>query len=218
MQKTINSIRIDDKDIEQMTRLYRINLINALSGYKSANLIGTQDKNGNHNLAVFSSVTHFGSNPAILGFVTRPLSVTRNTHDNIRETGHYTINHIPEHLIAKAHQSSAKYPKEVSEFEVLDVEHWYSPNLQAPYIKGAVIQMGMEFLEEYNIKANDTVLVLGKIKELWLHQPDLLHEDGWLDLNAAKTVSISGLDTYHLPKQLDRFAYARPNQEIKSIQ
>lgn len=218
MQNTNNSIRIDAQDIEQMTRLYRINLINALSGYKSANLIGTEDKDGNRNLAIFSSVTHFGSNPAILGFVTRPLSVDRHTYDNIKEIGHYTINHIPAGLIDKAHQSSAKYPKDVSEFDVLGMDHWYSPNLKAPYVKGAVIQMGIEFLEEYNIKANGTVLVLGKIKELWLHQADLLHEDGWVDLNAAETVSISGLDTYHLPKQLDRFAYARPNQDIKSIQ
>ena len=33
-------------------------LINSLSGAKSANLVGTQDEEGNQNLAIFSSAVH----------------------------------------------------------------------------------------------------------------------------------------------------------------
>ena len=81
-------------DIDAMEKLYRINLINSCSGYKSANLIATQSSDGFTNVAVFSSVTHLGSNPPLLGFVTRPAFVPRNTYENIKETGIYTINHI----------------------------------------------------------------------------------------------------------------------------
>ncbi|MEM6687604.1 MAG: flavin oxidoreductase, partial [Bacteroidota bacterium] len=45
-------------DIDTMEKLYRINLINSCSGYKSANLIGTKSTDGFTNVAVFSSVTH----------------------------------------------------------------------------------------------------------------------------------------------------------------
>ena len=55
-------------DFSQMHHLYRINLINSCSGYKSANLIGTKSVDGITNVAIFSSVTHIGSNPALLGF------------------------------------------------------------------------------------------------------------------------------------------------------
>ena len=64
-----------------MQKVERLNLINSLSGVKPANLIGTKDQNGNENLAIFSSVVHLGSNPALLGFILRPQGeVRRHTH------------------------------------------------------------------------------------------------------------------------------------------
>ncbi len=45
---------------------YKNNLINSVSGYKSANLIATKSRAGTTNLAVFNSIVHLGSNPALL--------------------------------------------------------------------------------------------------------------------------------------------------------
>ena len=70
-------VHYSQEDITKMQNLYRINLINSCSGFKSANLIGTASKNGEENVAVFSSVTHIGSNPPLLGFVL--LNHLRNT-------------------------------------------------------------------------------------------------------------------------------------------
>jgi hypothetical protein len=39
--------------------------------------------------------------------------------ENILETNFYTINHINKSSYKKAHQTSARYPKEVSEFEAV---------------------------------------------------------------------------------------------------
>ena len=104
-------------DINQMHHLYRINLINSCSGYKSANLIGTKDTDGISNVAVFSSLTHMGSNPGLLGFFLRPTTVIRDTYDNIKTSGKYTVNHVYEDIIEDAHHTSAKYPEEISEFD-----------------------------------------------------------------------------------------------------
>ena len=41
----------------------RIALINSLSGFKSLNLIGTINNQGQTNLAIFNSVVHIGANP-----------------------------------------------------------------------------------------------------------------------------------------------------------
>lgn len=54
------------QDIQAMDQRERARLINSLSGFKSANLIGTCDKQGLENLAVVSSVVHLGSNPPCL--------------------------------------------------------------------------------------------------------------------------------------------------------
>ena len=65
--------------------------INSLSGYKSANLVGTADHQGRHNLAIVSSVVHLGAQPPLVGMIMRPDVVERHTLANIRETGWYTL-------------------------------------------------------------------------------------------------------------------------------
>ncbi|MCB0400430.1 MAG: flavin reductase, partial [Winogradskyella sp.] len=155
-------------DIDQMHHLYRINLINSCSGYKSANLIGTKDNLGTSNVAVFSSVTHLGSNPALLGFFLRPTTVIRNTYHNIRSTGKYTINHIYNDILEDAHHTSAKYDAQISEFDATNLEEEYKDDFFAPFVKGSPIQMAMSYVEEYPIKANNTILLIGKIEKLYV--------------------------------------------------
>ena len=83
------------KAIEQMDRIQKIKFINSVSGIKPANLIGSISDTGQSNLAIFSSVFHLGSDPALLGFITRPTGeVARHTHENILENKQYTINHV----------------------------------------------------------------------------------------------------------------------------
>lgn len=59
-------------NIEDLDKLFRLNLINSCSGYKSANLIVSKSEKGNTNVAVFISVAHIGSNPPMLSFLLRP--------------------------------------------------------------------------------------------------------------------------------------------------
>ena len=77
----------NSNDLDGLSKIYRLNLINSITGYKSANLIGTQSLNGKTNLAIFSSVIHLGSNPALIGFVLRPTTVPRHTYSNLKATG-----------------------------------------------------------------------------------------------------------------------------------
>lgn len=197
------------EDINNMPHLYRINLINSCSGYKSANLIGSKSSEGISNVAIFSSVTHIGSNPALLGFFLRPTTVIRNTYDNIKETGYFTINHIHESILQDAHHTSAKYDSEISEFDVTQLEEDYKNGFMAPFVKNAPIQMAMTYVEEYPIQANGTILLIGAIKNLYL-QDNLLEKDGFLNLSEANVVAINGLDGYVVPKLKTRLEYQRP--------
>lgn len=47
-------IHYSEEDIEDLDKLFRINLINSCTGYKSANLIGTKSDEGIPNVAIFS--------------------------------------------------------------------------------------------------------------------------------------------------------------------
>ncbi|WP_234987984.1 flavin reductase family protein [Tenacibaculum piscium] len=183
--------------------------MNSISGYKPANLIATKSEDGISNVAVFSSVVHYGSSPAILGFVLRPTTVARNTYDNIKKTGFYTINAINEAIIEDAHHTSAKYPSAVSEFDKTDLTEIYKDDFFAPYVAESPIKIGMKFLEEHPIKANGTILVLGEVTDLYF-KDSMLSEDGFLNLSEEKIAVINGLDTYMVAKEYQRLSYQRP--------
>lgn len=205
------------QSIQDLDKIFRLNLINSCTGYKSANLIATKSKSGISNVAVFSSVTHLGSNPPLVGFVLRPLVVERQTWKNIEETGVFTINQIHSSIIESAHMSSAKYPDDVSEFDITNLEEEYLNTFYAPFVKSSKIKIGLKLKEICPIKANNTQLIVGAIEHLFIEN-NLVNEDGWINHESAKTVTISALDTYSGGKQLNRFDYARPYEKIKSIQ
>lgn len=200
---------ISNEQLDSLHHLYRINLINSCSGYKSANLLGTKSNDGIENVAVFSSVTHIGSNPPVLGFFLRPTTVMRHTYENIRATGCYTINHIHEGILEDAHHTSAKYDSDISEFEKTNLISEYKNNFKAPFVKNAPLQLAMEYLEEYEIEANNTILLIGKIVGLHI-EDEFLEDDGFVNLSKAKVATINGLDGYAVPELKTRFGYQRP--------
>lgn len=207
---------ITRKEIAEYEKQYRVNFINSLSGFKSANLIGTVSKEGLTNLAIFSSVIHVGANPPLIGFLMRPVSVERHTYTNIKETNYFTINHINKEIYKQAHQTSARYDKNVSEFDACEFTPEYTETLKAPYVKESKIKVGCRYVEEYLIKSNDTIFIVGEILEVILPN-DILLDDGFIDIEKGGSIAISGLDSYHETKRFARLSYAKPHIEPKEI-
>ena len=204
-------MHITRQQIDEFPHLYKINLMNSISGYKPANLIATKSTDNITNVAVFSSVVHYGSSPAILGFVLRPTTVVRNTYNNIKETGYYTINAINEAIIEEAHHTSAKYPSEISEFDKTALSEEFKNDFYAPFVAESPLQIGMKFLEEHHIKVNGTILVLGEVTDLYF-KDSMLSEDGLLNLSTEKVAAINGLDTYMVAENYTRLSYQRPKE------
>ena len=203
----------NQEDIYNLNKIYRINLINSCSGFKSANLLGTISEEGITNVAVFSSVTHLGSSPPTLGFILRPTTVPRNTHKNLKDLGHFTINHIWEAIIEDAHHTSAKYADEISEFDMTNLEPEFKGAHKAPFVKDAPVQMSMKFIEEIYVPSNDVMLIVAQIEELYV-KDELLENDGLINLSKGNVATINGLDTYAIPKFKKQLSYQKP-KEIK---
>jgi flavin reductase (DIM6/NTAB) family NADH-FMN oxidoreductase RutF len=206
----------NNKDILNLDKIYKINLINSCSGFKSANLLGSISKEGIPNVAVFSSVTHLGSNPPTLGFILRPTTVPRDTYKNIKDTGVFTINHIHEDIIDDAHHTSAKYPTAISEFEVTSLEEEYKGNFKAPFVKNCPVQMSMKFIEEIFVPSNNVLLIVAQVQELYIYD-ELLQEDGLINLSKGNIATINGLDTYAIPKFKKQLNYQRPKNTNKMV-
>jgi flavin reductase (DIM6/NTAB) family NADH-FMN oxidoreductase RutF len=209
-------MKITNEKILTFEKLYRTNFVNSVSGFKSANLIGTISKEGKTNLAIFSSVIHVGANPPLIGMLVRPASVPRHTYTNIKETNYFTINHINKDIFKKAHQTSARYDRDVSEFDECGLTPEYSDTIKAPYVKESKIKIGCSFVEEHEIKFNGTIFLVGEIIEVIL--PDnIVSDDGFADIDKEGTIAISGLDSYHETKRIVRLSYAKPGVEPKEI-
>ncbi len=199
------------ENIDALAIRYKNNLINSISGYKSANLIGTKSPAGNTNLAIFNSVVHLGSNPALLGFILRPTTVPRHSYQNMKDTGVFTINHIHKNQIEDAHHTSAKYPENSSEFDQTNLKEEYKADWFAPFVEGAPVQIACRYVNDYLIKENDTLLVVGAVEHLFV-QDEMLLEDGYVQLDKGEVVTVNGIDGYALPQLLSRFPYARPKE------
>lgn len=199
--------------LSELDYIFKINLVNSLSGYKSANLIGSVSSNGVENLAVFSSVIHLGSTPPLLGFILRPTTVPRNTYENFKETGVFTINHISEGMIEDAHHTSAKYEKIISEFEVTNLSSEYIHDFGAPFVKESPVKIGMRYVDEFLIPYNNTLMIIGEIQFVEFDDA-MLQSDGFLNLEAGEVAAINGLDGYAVPRLHKRLEYQRPKELI----
>ncbi len=206
----------DAADFQAMEKRFRTTFFNSLSGFKSANLIGTQDTKGITNLSLVSSVVHIGANPPLMGFIMRPVSVQRDTYQNLLATGYFTINHVHEGIYAAAHQSSARYPAEISEFDAVGLNREFREAVKAPYVAESRLKIGLVFREQVNIHANETILLIGEVAEVIVSE-DYVSEDGYIAIEEAGSLAISSLDGYHRTSSLGRFSYAKPDRDLKKL-
>ena len=202
-------------DIEQMEQRYRAHFINSLSGFKSANLIGTCSTDKQTNVAIVSSVVHLGAQPPLMAYINRPASVPRHTLNNILATGHYTINHVNENIITAAHQTSARYPQSESEFAATGLNEYWNAAFPAPFVAESRLRLGLDYVEHHTL-LNETVMVIGRITYVELAMTALTG-DGYIDIESLGSVAVSGLDSYHKSMKLQRLSYAKPGLKPQAI-
>ncbi len=202
--------------IESWERFYRANFINSLTGFKSVSLIGTTNEHGQTNLGIFSSIVHIGSNPPLVGYINRPVKAAPHTFANIKMTGIYTFNHIQHSFLEQAHQTSAKYAAEISEFTEVGLTPEFESGISAPFVKESVIKYALSLEEIIPIKLNNTFLIIGKVLSVYLPD-DILLEDGFLQLDKASSICSNGIDGYYETHLIERYQYAKPGIQTAKI-
>jgi len=200
--------KYSETDWEVREGRFWVNFFNTLSGFRSSVLIGSSNAQGAHNLGIFNSLVHVGANPPLLGFIMRPTTVARDTYENLKASKYYTINHISESMVNAAHQTSATYDSNQSEFDAAGLTTEFSEGEKAPFVKESPVKMLMKFQEEH-LLMNGTRLIVGAIKEAHLNDV-LIEEDGSLKMADEQLIVTSGLFQYHSVKFIQKKEYARP--------
>ncbi len=211
-------LRVKGSDKQFYPHRTWVKMINSLSGFKSLNLLGSVNSEGQHNLSIVSSCIHLGASPPLLGLVLRPHSEKSPRHSlmNIISQGEFTLNHVNKEIYKKAHQASARYPQGVSEFEKCGLTPETLNKFSAPFVKEAKIKMALSVVDIITIKANLTHFIVANIDQFYIPK-ETLQEDGYIDIEKAGSVSGSSLDGYHVTQKLARLSYAKPNQDIQEI-
>lgn len=207
MQNHVEMLSMTADEIAKAEKLFRTKFINSLAGIRQVVLIGTKSNDGQENLAIFNSIIHLGAHPPLFGFISRPDSVERDTLRNIEETESYTLNFMHKKWLNEAHQTSARYSKEVSEFEAVSLTPEYLENCFAPFVNEAEIKVELKLKQILDIEINKTIMVIGQIEGLHLPE-DRLAEDGLVD--PTDLLLSGGLDAYYNCEFLAQLPYAKP--------
>lgn len=209
-------MQLNSADIAAMDTRQRAAFVNSLSGFKPANLVGTASAAGQTNLAIMSSVVHLGSQPPLLAMVVRPGGDERHTLTNILATGCYSLNHVNLAIVEQAHQTAARYPADVSEFDATGLTPVWHDGFGAPMVAEASVMLGLRLREHQELSINGTHLVIGEVV-LADVPPAACREDGSIDLAVAESVALTGLDTYHSSGDFKRMAYAKVDQPPRTL-
>jgi flavin reductase (DIM6/NTAB) family NADH-FMN oxidoreductase RutF len=195
-------------DIASMERRFRATFLNSLSGARQAALLGTISASGITNLALFSSLVHVGADPPLWGLLFRPDTVPRHSLANIEATGSFSLNYVPLSRIRDAHQTSAKYPADVSEFDSCGFTPGFRPDYAAPVVEESPVRIILKPEEKISLVSNGTIFLVGRIMRIECDVP--CADDGFAELTQAGIASTQGLDAWLEMNLVSRFPYARP--------
>ncbi len=204
-------MNITKENLENFEQNYRRAFVNSLAGFRQVAMVGTRNTGGFSNLAIFNSLIHLGASPALFGLISRPNSVPRDTLQNIVDTGEYSINYVATAEMEKAHQTSARYPKNSSEFSAVGFTETTIAPYNCPFISDAVVKIAMRLEEKIDIKINGTIMIIGSIQQVVINDNYVL-QDGFVNLSAANTLISCGLDAYYGTIEQGRLSYAKPDK------
>lgn len=201
-------MNINLPDILNWEKSYRLKFVNSISGYKGVHLIGTKSADNITNLGIFSSIVHINSDPPQIGFIMRPLTVERDTYENIIKSKEYTINHVQKSFLKKAHFTSVKLASNESEFEACQLTEEYLENFSAPFVAESKVKIGLKLIEDIDIKTNGSRLIIGEIQAISIEE-NCIEPDGQLDLSEVSNVCVTGLNQYSTVNKFVNHPYVR---------
>jgi flavin reductase (DIM6/NTAB) family NADH-FMN oxidoreductase RutF len=209
-------MHITTTELQSMSRFYRANIVNCISGAKPAMLCGTVDAAGVENLALFSNIFHLGADPALLGYVQRPIGESGDTFRNIEASGFYTFNFVQTEFLQQAHFASARFASGISEFEACALTPEYIGGFTAPFVAQSNIKIGLKLEQVIPIALNDTRIVLGSIQHI-IVPDDLVGQDGNILLQ-QRALACVGLEQYYGLELVKKLSYAKVENLPSSFQ
>ena len=111
-------------------------------------------------------------------------------------------------ILDAAHQCSARYPRETSEFDATGLTAHFEPGFAAPFVGESRFRIGLELEDIIHIPANGTKLIVGRVVLVQVAD-EALTDHGGIDLVGLECLASTALDTYFCITPLVRLPYAK---------
>jgi len=151
---------------------------------------GTRSKDGINNLAPFSFYNVFSSTPPIVGFSPSPRldGLNKDTLQNVIDGKCFTLSCVSYQLVKQMSKTSAPLGPNENEFEYADLEMAEAKNINAPYVKAALLVFECELQQiiKFGDQAGSGNLILGEIK--YVNIDDSIYKDGYVDFEKLDPV------------------------------
>jgi len=133
------------------------------------------DRNGQLNAAPFSFFNAFALDPPVvgIGIGSHEPGRPKDTRRNIRDTGQFVINLVPEEMAGAMSITSIEFEPGVSELSEAGVETVPSVYVRPPRIAGCPVAMECELMQVIKL-GRDTELVLGRVLAMHIREEAIL--------------------------------------------
>ena len=173
--------------------------------------ISSLDKDGRLNLAPYSYFNAVSDRPHIVMFSS---SGRKDSIANIEDTGEFVCSLATFDLKDRMNQSSAPYPREISEFHEAGLETASSRLVKPPRVAESPVALECRYLQTIALADENGVpaeswVVLGQV--VGIHIDDALITDGMVDITRARPIARLGYMDYAVVDAV--FAMPRPTLE-----
>jgi flavin reductase (DIM6/NTAB) family NADH-FMN oxidoreductase RutF len=172
--------------------------------------VSTISQSGVANLAPFSFFTVASADPPIICFcpMVRANGTTKDTLNNIRETGEFVVNIVSEEIASQMNLCSGEYSPEIDEFNVSALTAIASEVVAPPRVAESPVQMECRSVQllELSSKPMGGTMVFGEI--LRFHLRDGLADGFKIDPDRLLAIGRMGGSVY--TRTADRFEIERP--------
>lgn len=204
-------LTIDPKD--HKTGVVHQYLLHAVAPRPIA-FVSTVDKDGHPNLSPFSFFNVFSAKPPIAVFSparSGRTGATKNTFDNVKETGECVINVVNYALVQQASLSSTEYAKGINEFVKAGLTEEPSKLVRAPRVKESPVQIECKVREVVELGQEGGAGNLVICEVLLIHvSEDVLGADNMIDQQKIDLVGRLGGDWYTRASGDALFKVAKP--------
>ncbi len=169
--------------------------------------IGTLSAEGIPNLAPFSFFNCVSGNPPMFVFSTSR-SARRDTLDNVRSSGEFTINIVTEEVVEAMNTTSASLDADVSEFEFAGLTEVASTQISAPMVAEckANIECVVTDILDIGNETGGNALVIGEA--VVFHIEEQILDGTRIDQVALRAIGRHAGNSYS--RSTDQFDLARP--------